>query len=102
MIPLVYYLLLSTILFAIGAYGVMTKRNAVRMLMAIEIMMNAVAINLVAFSVFVPRLNVTGQVFAMFVIAVAAAENCVGLALYILLFRVHKTVDINEISRLRW
>ncbi|MFQ6136969.1 MAG: NADH-quinone oxidoreductase subunit NuoK [Candidatus Hydrothermarchaeales archaeon] len=102
MIPLLYYLLLSGVLFAIGAYGVMTKRNAVRMLMAIEIMMNAAAINLVAFSVYTPHLNVSGQVFALFVIAIAAAENCIGLALYLLLFRVHKTIDLNEISRLRW
>ena len=102
MVPLPYYILLSVILFAIGAYGVMTNRNAVRMLMAIEIMMNAAAINIVAFSVFMPHPNVSGQVFAMFVIAIAAAENCIGLALYLLLFRVHKTIDINEISRLRW
>ena len=101
MIPLIFYLVLSCILFTIGAYGVLTKRNAVRVLMAIEIMMNAAVINLVAFSVYMPFKNITGQVFALFAIAIAAAEAAVGLAIFILIFRVHKTIDINEIRRLK-
>lgn len=101
MIPLIYYLTLSSILFTIGAYGVLTKRNAVRVLMAIEIMMNAAVINLIAFSVYMPFNNISGQVFALFAIAIAAAEAAVGLAIFILIFRVHGTIDINEIRRLK-
>lgn len=101
MIPLIFYLALSSVLFTIGAYGVLTKRNAVRVLMAIEIMMNAAIINLVAFSVYMPFNNITGQVFALFAIAIAAAEAAVGLAIFILIFRVHKTIDLNEIRRLK-
>ncbi|GBE17512.1 MAG TPA: NADH-quinone oxidoreductase subunit NuoK [Euryarchaeota archaeon] len=101
MIPLVYYLVLASVLFAIGAYGVLTKRNAVRVLMAIEIMMNAAIINLVAFSVYMPYNNISGQVFALFAIAIAAAEAAIGLAIFIVIFRVHGTIDINEIRRLR-
>ncbi len=102
MIPLVNYLILSAVLFAIGAYGVLTKKNAVRVLMAIEIMMNAAIINLVAFSVYMPFGNITGQVFALFAIAIAAAEAVIGLAIFILIFRVHKTIDLNELRRMRW
>jgi NADH-quinone oxidoreductase subunit K len=101
MIPLIYYLILSSVLFAIGAYGVLTKRNAVRVLMAIEIMMNAAIINLVAFSVYMPFKNITGQVFALFAIAIAAAEASIGLAIFIVIFRVHGTIDINKIRRLK-
>jgi NADH-quinone oxidoreductase subunit K len=100
-IPLINYLILSSVLFAIGAYGVITKRNAVRVLMAIEIMMNAAIINLVAFSVYMPFKNITGQVFALFAIAIAAAEAVLGLAIFILIFRLHGTIDINEIRRLK-
>ncbi len=101
MIPLIYYLVLASILFAIGAYGVLTKRNAVRVLMAIEIMMNASIINLVAFSVYMPSANITGQVFALFAIAIAAAEASIGLAIFILVFRLHGTINIQKIRRLR-
>jgi NADH-quinone oxidoreductase subunit K len=101
MIPLIYYLILSSVLFAIGAYGVLTKRNAVRVLMAIEIMMNAAIINLVAFSVYMPFKNITGQVFALFAIAIAAAEASIGLAIFIVIFRVHGTIDISKIRRMK-
>jgi NADH-quinone oxidoreductase subunit K len=101
-IPLVNYLVLAGVLFAIGIYGVLTKRNAVRVLMAIEIMMNAAIINLVAFSVYMPFGNISGQVFALFAIAIAAAEAAVGLAIFILIFRVHGTINIDKIRRLRW
>ncbi len=80
----------------------MTKRNAVRVLMAIEIMMSAATINLVAFSAYMPHLNISGQIFALFVIAIAAAESCIGLAIYILLFRVYGTIDVREMSTLKW
>jgi len=101
MIPMIYYLILASVLFSIGAYGVLTKRNAVRVFMAIEIMMNAAVINLVAFSVYTPYQNISGQVFALFVIAIAAAEAAVGLAIFILIFRVHGTVNIDEIRRMK-
>jgi NADH-quinone oxidoreductase subunit K len=101
MIPLIYYLALSSVLFSIGAYGVLTKRNAVRVLMAIEIMMNAAIINLVAFSVYMPYQNIAGQVFALFAIAIAAAEASIGLAIFILIFRIHGTINIDDLRRLR-
>ncbi len=101
MIPLVNYLILSSVLFSIGAYGVITKRNAVRVLMAIEIMMNAAIINLVAFSVYMPIGNIAGQVFALFAIAIAAAEAVIGLAIFILIFRTNKTIDIQKLRGMR-
>jgi NADH:ubiquinone oxidoreductase subunit K len=82
-VGLVHYLILSAILFSIGLYGVFAKRNAVIILMCIEIMLNAVNIALVAFSRFVTPLALTGQVFAIFVMAVAAAEAAVGIAIII-------------------
>ncbi len=102
MIPLIYVLSVSTVLFAIGVMGVMTKRNAVRVLMSIEIMVNAANINLVAFSVYRPIFDVSGQVFAVFSIAVTAAEVAVGLAIYILITRTHKTIELDKINFLRW
>jgi len=101
LIPLIHYLVLSSVLLAIGSYGVVTKRNAVRLLMAIEIMMNAGVINLVAFSAYMPYRNISGQVFALFAIAIAAAEAAIGLAIFILVFRLHGSIDINEIRGMR-
>ncbi len=102
MIPLIYVLLLSSMLFGIGAMGVMTKRNAVRVLMCIEIMVNAANINLAAFSVYRPALDPGGQVFAIFSIAITAAEVAVGLAIYILITRTHRTIELQKISLMRW
>lgn len=101
MIPLQSYLALAAILFVIGLYGVLTKRNLVIVLISIELMLNAVNLNLVAFSQIGPMANLTGQVFTLFTIAVAAAEAAVGLAILIALYRNRKTIDAREQNILR-
>lgn len=101
MIPLQSYLALAAILFVIGLYGVLTKRNLVIVLVSIELMLNAVNLNLVAFSRIGPMANITGQVFSLFTIAVAAAEAAVGLAILIALYRNRKTIDAQEQNLLR-
>jgi NADH:ubiquinone oxidoreductase subunit K len=90
----------SAALFSAGVYGVLARRNAVMVLMAIELMLNAVNVNLVAFSSWLGVVG--GQVFALFVIAVAAAEVGIGLAIVILLFRNRETINIDEVSLLKW
>ncbi|OEF96786.1 NADH-quinone oxidoreductase subunit K [Desulfuribacillus alkaliarsenatis] len=102
MIPLTSYLALAAILFCVGLYGVLTKRNLVIVLVSIELMLNAVNINLVAFSSLGPVANITGQVFTLFIISVAAAEAAVGLAILIALFRNRGTVDSRKHNLLRW
>jgi len=97
-----HYLLLSSALFAIGLYGALAKRNAVVVLMCIELMLNAVNIALVAFSRFLVGAALTGQVFAIFVMTVAAAEVAVGLALIIAVYRARGTVDLGKIDLLKW
>jgi NADH:ubiquinone oxidoreductase subunit K len=95
-LPLVF----SAVLFATGVYGVLARRNAVLVLMSIELMLNAVNVNLIAFS---QRLGeLTGQVFALFVIAVAAAEVGIGLAIVILIYRNRETINVDEVNLLRW
>ena len=93
------FLLLAAVLFSLGVYGVLARKNAVLVLMSIELMLNAVNINLIAFGAF--RDNVVGQVFALFVIAIAAAEVGVGLAIVLLIFRNRASVDIDEIDAMR-
>jgi len=100
MIGLEHYLILSAVLFAIGIYGVLVKRNAVVILMSIEIMLNAVNIAMVAFSRYSALL--TGQVFAIFIMTVAAAEAAVGLAIIVAIYRSRKTVDVGEIDLMKW
>ncbi len=97
-----HYLLLSSALFAIGLYGALAKRNAVVVLMCIELMLNAVNIALVAFSRFLVGAALTGQVFAIFVMTVAAAEVAVGLAMIIAVYRARGTVDLGKIDLLKW
>jgi NADH-quinone oxidoreductase subunit K len=99
-IPLQYYLLLSVILFSIGVIGVMTRRNAIIVFMSIELMLNSVNLTLVAFSSFLGTSN--GQILVFFVMAVAAAEAAVGLAIIIALFRNKQTVNIDEINIMKW
>ena len=97
--PLTEYLLLSAFLFCTGIYGVLARRNGVLVLMSIELMLNAVNINLVAFSA---RLNdAAGQVFALFVIAIAAAEVGVGLAIVLLIYRNRVGVNLDEIDLMK-
>jgi NADH:ubiquinone oxidoreductase subunit K len=92
----------GAILFAIGVYGVLARRNAVMVLMSIELMLNAVNVNLVAFSQILRDALLTGQVFALFVITVAAAEVGIGLAIVILIYRNRETVNIDEVNLLKW
>ncbi|MFL6268153.1 MAG: NADH-quinone oxidoreductase subunit NuoK [Actinomycetes bacterium] len=94
------FLLLGAVLFCIGVYGVVSRRNGVMVLMSIELILNSVNINLVAFSAMTGA--VSGQVFALFVIAVAAAEVGIGLAIVLLIFRNRETVNIDEVDLLRW
>jgi NADH:ubiquinone oxidoreductase subunit K len=93
------FLLLAAVLFCIGVYGVIARRNGVAVLMSIELILNAVNINLVAFGAF--NDDVTGQVFALFVIAVVAAEVGVGLAIVLLIYRNRQSIDLTEVDLMR-
>jgi NADH:ubiquinone oxidoreductase subunit K len=93
-------LLFSAVLFSAGVYGVLARRNAVLVLMSIELMLNAVNVNFVAFASYLGQL--TGQVFALFVITVAAAEVGIGLAIVILIYRNRETVNVDEVNLLKW
>lgn len=99
MITTTHYLILSTLVFSIGVVGVLTRRNIIIIFMSIELMLNAVNINLIAFSSYFQNLN--GQVFAIFVITVAAAEAAVGLGILISLFRNKETVNVDQIDLMR-
>jgi NADH-quinone oxidoreductase subunit K len=99
-IPIDYYLYLSTTLFTIGVLGVLYRRNAIIIFMCIELMLNAVNLLLVAFSALWN--DGAGQVFVFFIMAVAAAEVAVGLAILVMMFRNTKTIDINILNRLKW
>ena len=101
-IGLEHYLILSAVLFSIGLYGALAKRNAVVILMSIEIMLVAVSIAMVAFSRFVVPTLLTGQVFAIFIMVVAAAEAAVGLAIIITIYRNRETIDATKIDLMKW
>jgi len=101
-IGLNHYLILSAVLFAIGLYGALSRRNAVAILMSIEIMLNAVNIAMVALSQYVVPGLLTGQVFAVFIITVAAAEAAVGLAVIIAIYRRRQTVDVEQLDLMKW
>jgi len=100
MITTTHYMVLSAALFTLGVVGVMTRRNVIIVLMSIELMLNAVNINLIAFSHQLQ--NAIGQVFAVFVIVVAAAEAAVGLGIILAFYRNKETVNIDEMNLLRW
>jgi len=100
MIPIAHYLFLGAALFTIGVVGVLTRKNIMVILMSIELMMNAVNINLIAFSRHLGQTS--GQIFAIFVIVVAAAEAAVGLGIVIAMFRNKETMNINEIDLMKW
>lgn len=101
-VGLEHYLILSAILFCIGLYGVLAKRNVVVILMCIEIMLNAVNITLVAFSRYIVPAALTGQIFAIFVIAVAAAEAAVGIAIIMAIYRSRDSVDVDDYDLMKW
>ena len=102
MVPLSWYLTLAAALFCIGVYGVLARRNAVAVLMGVELMMNAVIVNLVAFWRYVQPTAIGGQVFAVIVFAVAAAEASVGLALIISIYRRRNSVVADDMSLMKW
>ncbi len=101
-VTLQHYLILSAVLFCIGLYGVLVKRNAVVVLMCIEIMLNGVNIAMVAFSRYIVPAALTGQIFAMFIMTVAAAEVAVGLAIVISIYRSRQSIDVADINLMKW
>ena len=101
-IRLPFLLFFSAVLFSAGVYGVLARRNAVLVLMSIELMLNAVNVNLVAFSQYLKDAIAGGQIFALFVITVAAAEIGIGLAIVILIYRNRETIDVDQVSLLKW
>lgn len=101
-VGLTHYLFVSTLLFCIGLYGVLTRRNAVAILMGIELMLNATNINLVAFNRYVAPGAVGGQTFALVIITLAACEAAVGLALVMSAYRGLETIHVDEIDVMKW
>jgi NADH-quinone oxidoreductase subunit K len=99
-VPLNHYILLSAIIFTIGVIGVLIRRNAIVIFMSVELMLNAVNLLLTAFSVY--RGDASGQVFVFFIMALAAAEVAVGLAIIVMIYRNTNSIDINVLNRLKW
>jgi len=102
MIGLQHFLILAAALFCIGLYGALTRRNAIVILISIELMLNAVNILMVAFSRYVTPVALTGQVFAIFIMVVAAAEVAIGLAIIISIYRSRDTIDADKIDLMKW
>jgi NADH-quinone oxidoreductase subunit K len=102
MVPLWMFLLVAAALFSIGVFGVLSRRNAIAILMSVELMLNAVNINLVAFWRYRSPLDISGQAFAVFVFVVAAAEAAVGLALIISIYRRRRSVIAEEMDLMKW
>ena len=102
MVPLEWYLGLSAMLFCVGVFGILSRRNAVSLLMGIELMLNAANINLVAFGKFIHPEALTGHVFAVFVITVAAAEAAVGLAIVLADYRNAAQMHVDKINIMKW
>ncbi|MBI2853606.1 MAG: NADH-quinone oxidoreductase subunit NuoK [Chloroflexi bacterium] len=101
-VGLQHYVVLSAILFSIGLYGTLGRRNAIVVLMGIELMLNAANISLVAFSRYLTPPALTGQVFALFVIVVAAAEAAVALAIIMTIYRNRRTIEVDKIDLMKW
>ncbi|HIK31586.1 MAG TPA: NADH-quinone oxidoreductase subunit NuoK [Oscillatoriales cyanobacterium M59_W2019_021] len=101
-LQLQYYLLIAAAIFCIGIYGLITSRNAVRVLMSIELLLNAVNLNLMAFSNYLDPTGIKGQIFSVFVITIAAAEAAVGLAIVLAIYRNRATVDMEQFNLLKW
>ena len=99
-VPLEAYLVLSAAVFCIGVFGILVRRNALMFLMSVELMLNAANINLVAFALL--HGNITGQVFAMFVIALAAAEVAIGIGIILTLNRNFEGIDVTDAMTMRW
>ncbi|GAA0660433.1 NADH-quinone oxidoreductase subunit NuoK [Natronoarchaeum mannanilyticum] len=99
-VPMNYYLVLSAAVFCIGLFGILTRRNALMFLISVELMLNAANINLIAFSYF--HGNLTGQVFALFTIGLAAAEVAIGIGIILVLVRNFRDVDVRKATTMRW
>jgi NADH-quinone oxidoreductase subunit K len=97
-----WILTLAALLFSVGVYGVLARKNAVLVLMSIELMLNSVNINLIAFNAYFKDQAAVGQIFALFIITVAAAEVGVGLAIVLLIFRNRKSINVDEVDLLKW
>ena len=97
-----YYLMLAALLFTIGLFGVITRRNTIGILMSLELMFNAANINLVTFNNFVSNDGLTGQMFAIFVVVVAAAEAVIGLAIVLLVYRNWRGIDTDNYGIMKW
>ena len=102
MIPLEHFLGLSAVLFALGVYGVLSRRNAVLILMSVELMLQAVSVNFIAFAVYLSPQIFTGLIFALFVITIAAAEVGLALAIILRLYRNRQTANVDEADTLKW
>ncbi|MFN8556722.1 MAG: NADH-quinone oxidoreductase subunit NuoK [Dehalococcoidia bacterium] len=102
MIPMEHVLILGAILFAIGSYGVLARRNAILILLSVELMLNAVNLNLIAFNVYLHPSPATGMVFSVFVIVIAAAEAGLALAIILRLFRNRRTANVDEADLMKW
>ncbi|AUC61106.1 NAD(P)H-quinone oxidoreductase subunit NdhE [Cyanobacterium sp. HL-69] len=101
-LQLQYFLLLAAALFCLGIYGLITSRNAVRVLMSIELLLNSVNINLMGFSNYLDPDNIRGQIFTIFVLTIAAAEAAVGLAIILAIYRNRDTIDMEKFNLLKW
>lgn len=101
-IPLEHFLVLSSILFSIGVFGVLARRNAVLILMSVELMLNAASINMVAFAAYTSPEQFAGIIFAIFIITVAAAEVGLALAIILRIFRNRQTANVDEVADLKW
>jgi NADH:ubiquinone oxidoreductase subunit K len=101
-VPLEHFLVLSSILFSLGIYGVLTRRNAVLILMSVELMLNAASINMVAFAAYTSPEAFTGLIFAVFIITIAAAEAGLALAIILRVFKNRKTANVDEVDELKW
>ncbi len=101
-VPLEHFLVLSAILFSLGIYGVLTRRNAVLILMSVELMLNAASINMVAFAAYTSPQAFIGIIFAIFIITVAAAEVGLALAIILRIFRNRATANVDEVNELKW
>jgi NADH:ubiquinone oxidoreductase subunit K len=99
---LLHFLILSAVLFGLGIFGLLTRRNAVGILMSIELLFNAAAINFVAFTKFVAPDGLAGQIFTIFIITIAAAEAAVGLAIVMLIYRNFKGIEVDKINFMKW
>jgi NADH:ubiquinone oxidoreductase subunit K len=102
LIPLDHVLIFGALLFSIGMYGVLARRNGVLILMSVELMLNAVNVNMIAFAVYLSPQHFTGMIFAVFIITVAAAELGLGLAILLRVFANEHTANVDEVDLLKW